>query len=143
MNQELRAYQEKHKIDIIANIKEYCYDYCRYNRSFVIVLFYGEDPLKYDAIKETIRTTDHYFKLEENLYLLIFVGTEIREGIVAARKLLPELLYAPNQELYISIAECNKAEIAIVHQLFNILDYSLENNHPNIVVDSSYLDSIF
>ncbi len=145
MIEKLRVYQDKHLEKILTEMDE-CYErFKRYNNAFTAVLFYGDESLKYDLVITTIRTTDHYLELEENLFLIILEETGSEGGILAAEKLLPKLQYKPEQSLYAATTECTKEKtgVLLIHQLFSILEFAIEHKHANEIMDSSYLDSIY
>lgn len=145
MKEQLKKYQEKHLETILREMTEHHYRFRRYNSIFTAVLFYGEGSMKHEQVTEMIRKTDRFFKFEDNLFLLIFGETASEGGIIAAEKMLPELLRKPDQKIYVSAVECTKDKegILLVHQLFNILEFALEHQHINEVVDSSYFDGVY
>ncbi|RLA76614.1 MAG: hypothetical protein DRG30_02365 [Epsilonproteobacteria bacterium] len=145
MIEKLKVYQEKHLEKILTEMDECHERFKRYNNTFTVVLFYGDESLKYDLVMTAIRTTDRYFRLEENLFLIILEETDSEGGILAAEKLLPKLQHEPKQLLYAAVAECTKEKtgILLIHQLFNILEFAIDHKHANEIMDSSYLDSIY
>lgn len=145
MKEQLKEYQEKHLDEILKEMVEYHFRFRRYNSIFTAVLFYSEGSMKYERIREVIRTTDRSLRFEENLFLIIFGETGTEGGIIAAEKVLPKLLHKPDQKIYVSAVESttDKEGTLLVHQLFNILDFAIEHHHDNEVLDSSYFDGVY
>ncbi len=145
MKEQLKKYQEKHIDEMLRVMTEHHYRFKRYNSIFTVVLFSGDGSMKHEKVADMIRETDRYFKLEENLFLLIFGETDGAGGIIAAEKVLSKLPHKPEQMTYVSAVECNKDKegTLLVHQLFNILEFAIEHKHINEVVDSSYFDGVY
>ena len=145
MIRQLLAYQEKNLEEIIEATKEFEEKFKQSGDVFTAVLIYGEGPLSYTSILKMTRRSDRLFKLEENLFLLIFPDTDIEGGIVASEKLLPELSKRPGVNVYVAAIESKKGRegALMVHTLFNILEFAINHHHENEVLDSSYLDSVY
>ncbi len=145
MKEQLKKYQEKHLDEMLKGMTEYHFRFRRYNSIFTAVLFYSEGSMKNEQVAEVIRATDRYLRFEENLFLIIFGETGTEGGIVAAEKVLPKLLYKPDQKIYVSAVESttDKEGTLLVHQLFNILDFAIEHKHINEVIDTSYFDGVY
>ena len=147
MKEQLKKYQEKHIDEMLRVMDEHQYRFRRYNSIFTVALFYCDGLTKHRQIAEMIRKTDYYFRLEEDLFLLIFGETGGEGGIIAAEKVLSKLPYKPGQNIYVAVAvvEGNKDKegTLLVHQLFNILEFAIEHNHINEVVDTNYFDGVY
>jgi len=145
MKKALEDLQEKHYEKIMDELGRVFYRLKRYSYKYTTVLFYSDLNFDYNMVKDEIRMTDLCIKLEKNLFLLIFEDTDLSEGIRASEKLLSTLLQSSNQNIYLAIEECREENegVIILHKLFTLLDFAMDNNHINEVIDNSYLDSIY
>ncbi len=146
MLKKLREYQERHIKEITAIMAEHEYRLKRYNRNVSVVLFFGDMRLNHEYVREKIRLTDRYISFEKDLSLLILSETDIKGGILAAEKILNiELNSNINKEIHTSVVEYNREQesLVFIHELFNILDFSLSFNHVNKILDSSFLESAY
>jgi len=145
MLKRLVEYQNNHIDSIIEETEKYRYRFKRYQEIFTFALFFGDVPENEEKIKKRIRRTDHCIKLEKDLMLLVYEMTPIDGAIVASEKLLSFMLDEPKKKIYVAAVECNSLfdDSLTIHTLFTIIEYAIEHNHVNEVVDTSYLDGIY
>ena len=145
MVKELMEYQERHLEEILKAMHTFEEEFKRCGGVFTAILVYGTGSLRDTTILERTRHTDQLFKLEENLFLIILSETNIKGGIVAAEKLLPNLSKKTGENVYVAVTESRKGRegTLMVHTLFNILEFAIKHHHENEVLDNSYLDSVY
>ncbi len=141
----LNTLQEKHKQEILKELKIMFYRFHRYHNDYSIALFYTENHFDYEIVTKEKRFTDKLIRLEENLFVLVYENADISKSIGASSKLLSQLKKSYNESIYSVIEDCredNEGSITL-HNLFNLLDFSMKKNYDNEVVDKSYLDRIY
>ena len=142
---KLREYQNKHMDEIMKAMSDCQSRFIRYGDVFTAALFFSEGPISQQDALHRIRASDYIHILDKNLFLIIFKETPIEGGIVASEKLLSIFLQEKNQIIYVAAVECEKGKEGklLILQLFSILEFAIEHNHSNIVLDSNWLDSVY
>ena len=145
MRNILQKLQQKHMSEIADELAPLYYRYKRYGHKCSALLLYSSTSLEHGLVKETIRLTDHSKRLEDELIFIIFEEAEISDAIRAAEKLLSILRNSSPEDIYVSVEECTDKHEgeSMVRELFSLLDFSMEHNHSNEVIDKSYFDGVY
>ena len=145
MNEQLKSYQNEHMAEMLEILRIPGERLRRYGSSFTVALFYSEERLEEREARTMIRLSDSFERIEENLLFLVFDGTGIEGGIVAAEKLLSNMRRRSGQTIYTAVKEGIPGDSGtlLIHQLFNILEFAVEHGHRNEVLDWSYLNGVY
>lgn len=145
MRDDLKSIQSilEDKIDDI--IDKLIYEVERYNKACSLALIYSFDNIDADKIKEIVRKSDILIKIVENAVFIIYTNTPKKSGIKATERIIVELNPDYKFKMYASIEEClpNSTKSILICNLFNLIDFSIDNGHENEVIDIYYLDSIY
>lgn len=141
----LKTLQDKHKKEILEELEIMFYRFHRYHNHYSIALFYTENHFDYEIITKEKRLTDKLLRLEDNFFALVYENADISKSIGASSKLLSLLKKSNNESLYSVIENCrgdNEGTITL-HNLFNLLDFSIKHDYEDEVVDKSYHDRMY
>jgi len=137
----IKLLREKRKIyldKIISNLNEYSYRSKRYNFEFSLALGLADEKINLEKFAEMKRMTDTYIHLENNLYCIILDGTSADTAIKATSNLqtMFQRQYF-NVKLFISVVSSSEynSEYVMVNSLFDIIEYAINNNMDNQVMD--------
>lgn len=136
--EKLRKGYSEYKERILQLVEKKIYAYERYGIEFSSLLIYSDEPIELPSCKRKIRKSDQVFRLEENLYLVVYDVISPEDSMKAAQNLL--LYYQQQhlkQDLCLAIAPAEQEDTAIdmASRLFIILEYALKESCTNSVVD--------
>ena len=141
----IKLLRKKRKIyldKIISNLDEYLYRSKRYNFEFSLALGLADEKMNLENFSEMKRKTDAYIHLEDNLYCIVLDGTSADTAIKATSNLqtMFQRKYF-NVQLFISVVSSSEYnnEYVMVNSLFDIMEYSINNNMDNLVMDKGQI----
>jgi len=145
MKKRLFEYQEKFGSEVIDFLTPIRYRHERYGESCSVAMLYSENPIDLDTVENSLRMSDSVMKFTEDFGVIVFDDTCIDGGIKALEKLLVKINPNGTTDIYSAVIECNPQNdgSALVRKLFNLIDFAIAKGHPNEVLDTSYLDSIY
>jgi hypothetical protein len=124
---------------VLESLSDALYRYQRYEEEFGAMLLYSEEPLQTAVDEDSIRQTDHIYRLEENLWLIFFDHVAPEGSVKAAQNFLHAFLNKDvKQRVYVAVAPIEEEDdtaIDIASRLFIILEYALKNGMANSVTD--------
>ena len=137
LNENRPMYQER----LIKESAEYHYRFTRYKVDYSILLIYiSEEDGDLSVCSKHLRDSDILLCFQKNFCALVFDGTKEEQGVKASNIILSRV---QNQffakHLYMSVITANpeKSHFQLVHDLFDLIAYSIEHNMNNLVVESS------
>ena len=101
-----------------------------------------QEKHKQEILKELEIVFYRFHRYHNHYSIALFY---ISKSIGASSKLLSQLKKSYNESVYSVIEDCrgdNEGSITL-HNLFNLLDFSMKKNYDNEVIDKSYLDRIY
>ena len=145
MKKYLKEIQDSSYNTLNEVIKDTLYEVKRYEKECTIALLYSFDPIDTDAILQMARKSDNVIPLDKNACFILFAYTPIEGGIKALEKFIVLLNSNGTKEFYAAALGCNPnlTGSGVVRKLFNLIDFAIDNNHINEVLDSTYLDSVY
>jgi len=129
---------------VLNDIKEYKYRNTRYNLDFSIVAVYCKEAcVNLEELQKKLRKTDKVIYLNDNLCCVILDGVSEKECEKAAENVNYHLLQInANYKYYLSAADSknyNSEYRDMIQNLFERLEYAIENNLENIVIYQDYV----
>ena len=141
----IKLLREKRKIyldKIIAELDQYLYRCKRYNFEFSLALGLSDERVNLENFTHKKRKTDAFIHLEDNLYCIVLDGTNSDSAIKATSNLqtLFQRTYF-DVKLYVSVVTSTEynSEYVMVNSLFDILEYSINHNMDNQVMDKDQI----
>ena len=134
----LREKRKTYLNKIIAQLDPFLYRSLRYNFEFSLALGIADERINLENFVHAKRKTDAYIHLEDNLYCMVLDGTNADSAIKATSNLqtMFQRKYF-NVKLFISVVssiEYNNENV-MVNSLFDIIEYSINHNMDNQVMD--------
>lgn len=123
----------------------FIYEVDRYKQECSIAMIFSFDELDIDKIKMITRKSDIVLDINKNALFIIFNHTSESGGIKATQKILLALNPNFNSKIYASLLSCSPdtTERIMVRNLFNLIEFAIDNGHENEVLDISYLDGVY
>lgn len=121
-------------------IKDYSYRLKRYKVNYSIAICHSPKDIDLGPLSSQIRQTDRYIVFGHNTCAVVLDCTNEIEGIKAANNLLTHFQGSFfSTPLYVGIVTAGNYETdtKMIHELFYLLDYAIEHNMNNILVDHS------
>lgn len=121
-------------------VKDFSYRFKRYNVSYSIAVGHTTENVDLSLISGYIRETDRFITLNHNTYAVVFDCTDEITGIKAGNNLLARFQGSFfSTPLYTSIVTASSYETnaKMIHELFYLLDYAIEHNINNIILEHS------
>jgi hypothetical protein len=136
---EYRAQFETFKEQILKELDAFIYRYERYGQEFSALLVYAENTqIDIEVCHNSVRKSDRVFVLSENLILVAFDMASEATALKAAQNFQYNFMqHDVRQELFLALAPIDQADTAIdiASRLLIILDYALNENIPDIIVE--------
>jgi len=118
--------------------EDYFYRHQRYGLSFSIALFYSNDILDEGPFTNSIRKSDKFLALKENLFCLFFDITSVQEGFKACQNVLASYEAKHySQKLYIAYLNTtsHSNQESMQSSLLSLLNYAIKENKSNQITD--------
>ncbi len=135
MRKERYDYQKK----ILDSITDFIYRDERYNARFAIMLMCSKEESYTEEIFEKIlRKTDLHIKVDKHIDAVVFDSVTNDSYIKAAENIEYSLQKEKQSLFFISVVDSENYKndyFPMVHELFDILEYAIENNFSNTVMD--------
>ncbi len=142
MREQIKIDRKKYYKEILDNLDEYAYRDKRYHINFSLAIGLSDETIDLSEFKNSKRKTDKFISLEKNLYCIVLDCTNDNSEIKATLNLQHEFQEKHfGKKLFIGVV-CSKDydnENNMINSLFDILEYSIDNNMNGIVVDKSQM----
>ena len=129
---------------ILKNITNFIYREERYNTPFAIMLIYLDNhECKSENLIGMLRKTDLYIDLDTHVKAIVFDSVSNDFYIKAAENIEYKLENKKIKLLYSSVVDSenySKNYTKMAHDLVEILEYGIENNFSNVVLDNDEID---
>jgi len=128
---------------LVEDLSNFLYQCERYQINFSVLLAYTpKETMDLTLFNQHLRECDKLIFFQPNLCAIIFFGTGEESGIKAANNLLyrtEEHFF--DEQLYMAIVTTAnyKEAFQMIHDLFDIMIYSLSNHMDKQVVDNSQI----
>lgn len=136
-NEHRRRFQEQ----LVNATALYHYRFMRQHMPYSIALFYvAETDVNLEILPKHLRESDKIIFLQTNLCAIIFDNANEEPGLKAAENLLYHVQnICFTKHLYMAVATVNSdnKEFQTVHDLFDLIEYALNHNMENSVLESS------
>ncbi len=145
MRDDLKKIQKNLEDKIDEIIENLIYEINRYHKECSLALLYSFDNIDTDKIKKVARKSDMVMKIAKNAVFIIYPYTPEAGGIKATEKILLSLNPHYKSKIYASVVGClsDSSKTILIRNLFNLIDFSIDNGHENEVIDISYLNGIY
>lgn len=130
---------------LVNNISEYTYREKRYDSHFAIAAIYTNENTnaKLQNILPTLRHTDKEIQCCDHVFCIVFDSVTDKSYVKAAENLNVDLKeYDYKNDFFISIVyseDYNANYLEMTNQLFDQLQYALDNHLKNIVIFQDYI----
>ena len=134
LENNIMRYEEK----LLHAVERYAYEKARYDIDYTIAIAITAESLELEGFSQTIRMTDAFISLDENLYGVIFASANADLGIKAASNLLHKFemqFFATKIYLGIISSEDELNVTKMIRKLFVTLNCCLDDGKSNIPVD--------
>ena len=131
--------KKKYASIIQERINNFSYRSQRYGHVFSLSIALCEEGIDLRGYCNHKRKSDEFIVLEENLCCLVLDCTDTSSGVKAANNILTSFQsHNFSKTLYSSIISSDEHPESekMIHELFYVLKYAIENNMDNIVVDA-------
>jgi len=138
--EDIRINRKIYETKIRESIKEFSYNYERYNASFTLAIGAICDEIDMEGFSQMIRETDKFIVLDNHICCIVFPFTDAEQGLKAASNLLSEFeMKFFSQKIYIGIVNATETSSPTkqVERLFDILKSSVENRMHNMPLDNT------
>ncbi|HLD23072.1 MAG TPA: hypothetical protein VJA83_03955 [Sulfuricurvum sp.] len=135
-NKQRTLYQEK----MVAKVASYDYRYVRYHINYSVALVYVSEKANLSDIASYLRKSDEYVKLNGHLYALFLDCTDDEKGIKTSNKILLTIqAQFFSMHLYMAVVTASNYtdSFQMVHDLFDLIEYGINHNMNNILIDAS------
>ena len=140
INNNIATYEAQ----LLECIKRYAYEKDRYGINYSIAIAITNREHKMDDFQKTIRLTDSFVSLDENLYGVIFASADTELGIKAASNLLHKFeMQFFNSSIYLGIisSEDENDGTKMVKKLFTTLTHSIVEGMQNMPIDYKHISN--
>ena len=129
---------------ILKNITNFIYREERYSTPFAVMLIYlHSDKYVVDNFSDILRKTDLYIDIDTHVKAIVFDSVSNDFYIKAAENIEYKLETMNIDLLYSSVVDSenySKNYTKMAHDLVEILEYAIENNFSNVVLDNDESD---
>ena len=145
MREDLRDLQKSLESEINDTIEDIIYEVERYQKECSLALIHSLNNIDTDKIKEVARKSDIVVKVGGNTVFIIYPHTPEWGAIKATEKILFSLNPNCKSKIYASVVGClpHTTKAMLIRHIFNLIDFSIDNDHENEVIDISYLHGIY
>lgn len=141
---ELLHFIKLHRRDyckqILESITEYKYRDQRYETYFSLMVIHIEKAVyTKEVFDSALRLTDHHIELTPNIHCIVLDSVSNKSYIKAAENIQYTLQKREKNTFYVSAVESENYKndyFKMIKDLFDFLEYAVEHNFTNIVVDS-------
>lgn len=133
--------RHKYHDEILNNIKDNLYRKNRYHFDFALAIAVCDTNISMHKFQSSIRDTDKFIRLEDNLCTVVLDGISSSSAIKASTNLQAKFESEYFREkLYISVIDSSENHqdtngYKMINSLLDVLEYSISNNISNEVVD--------
>lgn len=142
MLNSFKVNRQKYYTEIAQEIASCSYRNKRYSFNFSIAIAFAGDEVDLKSFSDHKRKTDKFIVLEEHLACLILEGTDSDSAIRATSKLHNKFqLENFNKKIFIAVVTASDYadDNAMIHSLFNLLEYAVKHNMDNLVIDKDQI----
>ncbi|MCK9371794.1 MAG: hypothetical protein M0P91_01245 [Sulfuricurvum sp.] len=142
MSHPLKTRRKEMYEKLAQKITDFDYRHTRYKVNYSIAVSYTPESLDMAPLISYIRKTDRYICLDETVHAVVFDCANAEQGIKAANNLLTYFQHANfSKSIYASIiiADDFTNTGQMIAKLFDLLDYAIQHNMDNLIVDSSQI----
>lgn len=136
----IRDNRKEHSNKMIENIIEYKYRDMRYKTDFAMMLIYVENIVyTKEVFENSLRLTDKHIELTPHMHAVVLDAVSAKSYLKAAENIQYALQKHQKNNFYISAVESIEYKNdynAMIKDLFDLLEYAVENNFQNYVVDN-------
>ena len=136
---EIQENQSQYQETILNDISDYIYRDERYKSHFAIMLMTIEENFYDKEVFDSIlRKTDKLIVLSKNLYAIVFDSVANKSFIKAAENIHYALENKHTNKFFLSVVDSENYQgdfFAMVYKTFEILEFAIEHNISNIVLD--------
>lgn len=135
-NEQRSIMQEK----LSQGIKDFAYRFKRYEINYSVAIGYSPDEIDFSRMSNYIRETDRFIILDHNTCAVILDSANDECGIKATNNLLTHFqgeFFSATLYACIVTASNYDTSALMTHELFYLLNYAIEHNMNNILVEYS------
>ncbi len=136
--------QNNYQKIILKNITNFIYREERYRSPFAIMLIYLDNhECRSENLIKMLRKTDLFIDLDTHVKAIVFDSVSNDFYIKAAENIAYKLENKKINLLYSSVVDSenySKNYTKMAHDLVEILEYAIENNFSNLVLDNDESD---
>lgn len=135
-NEKRALYQEK----LVEKVVAYDYRYFRYHINYSIALLYVSEKVNLSHIKSYLRKSDEFIKLNTHIYAIFLDCTDDEKGIKTSNNSLNAIqAQFFSKHLYMAVVTASNYtdSFQMVHDLFDLIEYGINHNMNNILLDFS------
>lgn len=128
---------------IVEGLKDYSYRNKRYQVDFAVGIGLCEKSVDFSEFVKNKRKTDELILLEDNMCCAIFDCAPAESAIMASSNMLVEFKNRnPDKHIYTSVVSSKDydGDRIMINSLFDILEYAVENNMPDVVMDKQQIE---
>lgn len=138
----LQQYRKDVQQRLLNSIQDYEYRAKRYDIEYSVVLVYTVEPIDFSTISHHIRQTDVQIVCEQYLFAVILDCADTQKGIKAANNLftyLQTVYFAHTIFASVETSQKNRSAEKMITDLIRLIDYAIEHNMNDSVIDSSQI----
>jgi len=138
----LQHHRKEIQKKLLNAVEEYEYRAKRYGIDYSIVFVYTVEPIDFSTISHHIRKTDVEVVCEEHIFAVVLDCADSEKGIKAANNLftyLQTVYFAHTIFASVETSQNNRASDKMIIDLVNLVNYAIEHNLNDSVIDSSQI----
>ncbi len=145
MRENLKNMQERLENKIEGILEEAIYELHRYEKECSLALLFSNERIDRGMIKQMARQSDIVIEINEKAVFIVFTYTPEEGGIKATEKIILSLNPSFSSKIYAGVVGCipESSGTMLVRNLFNLLEFAIDNGHENEVLDLSYLQGVY
>jgi len=127
---------------LVQQIERYAYEKERYNIEYAIAVGATIKALDVKGFSETVRMTDSFIMLDDNMYAVVFASASTELGIKAASNLLHKFemqFFTSKIFLGIISSQAERDPKKMVRKLFTTLSHSIAEGMCNMPIDYEHI----
>ena len=127
---------------LLQQVERYAYEKDRYNIEYAIAVGTTTETLDMQGFSQTIRMTDSFIMLDDNMYAVVFASASTELGVKAASNLLHKFemqFFTSKIFLGIISSQAESDPKKMVRKLFTTLSYSIAEGMSNIPIDYEHI----
>ena len=135
----IRKHRHDYQENLLEKISGFIYRDKRYSTSFAIMLVYmKEKEYSEETFRKILRKTDLHLSVDAQIEAVVFDSVPSATSIKAAENIIYALQKEHKNEFFISVVGSENYQdnyFKMVYDLFDILEYAIEKNFLNTVID--------